>query len=72
MVKINEQWKELVLAARVVKGLIGFNQPTLIISTEIDLYFLKALLFATCTLDGLKKGTPIKDGIREFIHGTFN
>lgn len=68
---MDNEYKEVVLAARVVQGLIGFNGPALKENQNIDLVFIKALIIATCTIEAIKNGMDIKNGIRKFIYGLF-
>lgn len=69
LITTDDGHEEIVLAARVVKGLIAFNRPTMIRNANIDLVFVKALVIATCTVEAVKNGVEMKNEFRDFIHG---
>lgn len=71
ILKIDGQYKELKMAALLVKGLLELNKDENRDNANLDKSFIKALMIGVCTLKKIENGDAIKKDLLIFIKGYY-
>lgn len=71
MVKIDGNFEEVKMPARLVKGLMRLNQPGTREIVDLDKTYVKALVIALFTVKAIKDGLEMKKDMLKFMKGLF-